>query len=188
MGLTAFIPISLFRLVQSTDCGQLYGIIKANSTFLITVTLLGDEDCGSLPSSPSFSSPNNTAGEEDVPVMTVLFSGITYLGSSSVDAPISEIEANRKMHVLKEQAVGSEPIPVVLSVPVANSGCIVLKDPKTDQPMATFSIKTILFCARGNAEVLLDCFCFNVRNKRSGLFQCHVFRTDTLEIVSITCP
>jgi hypothetical protein len=116
--------------------------------------------------------------------MSVLFSGITYLGSSSVDAPISEIEANRKMHVLREQAEGTEPIPVILSVPLTNHGSVILRDPKTDQPMATHPIKLILFCARGNAEVLLDCFCLNVKNKRSGLYQCHVFRCEMQDSVS----
>jgi len=102
-----------------------------------------------------------------------------------VDAPVSEIEANRKMHVLKDQAAGTEPIPVVLTVPVMNLGSVVLKDPKSDQPMATYAVRQILFCARGNAEVLLDCFCLNVRNKRSGMYQCHVFKCGSNQEVSV---
>ena len=116
--------------------------------------------------------------------MSVMFGGMTYLGSASVDAPISEIEANRKMHILKEQATGTEPIPVVLSIPMTNHGSVTLKDPKTEMPMANYPIKTILFCARGNAEVLLDCFCLNVKNKQSGMYQCHVFRCEDMDEVS----
>ena len=150
---------------------------------------LGDEDLSpserrSVSSLPTPLTPLTPLSDE-APVMSVLFSGISYLGSSSVDAPISEIEANRKMNILKEQAAGTEPIPVVLSIPLTNHGNVILKDPKTDQPMATYTIKQILFCARGNAEVLLDCFCLNVKNRRSGMYQCHVFRCDIVDAVSI---
>lgn len=108
--------------------------------------------------------------------MSILFSGIAYLGSSSVDAPVSEPEANRKMYILKQQAESTEPIPVTLAIPSNNEGTVVVRDPETDQPLATFRVKMILFCARGNAEALMDCFCLNVRHKRSGMYHCHVFR------------
>ena len=91
------------------------------------------------------------------------------------------------MHILKEQSTGTEPIPIVLAVPLTNRGSVVLKDPKTDQTMASYPIKFILFCARGNAEILLDCFCLNVKNKRSGMYQCHVFRCDIVDAVSASC-
>lgn len=118
---------------------------------------------------------------EDQPSMSILFSGVTYLGSSSVDAPISEPEANRKMAILKQQAAASEPIHVVLSIPVSNDGIVYMNDPNTDQPLATFAVKNILFCARGNAEDMHDCFCLNVRHKRSGIYHCHVFRCRIME-------
>ena len=116
--------------------------------------------------------------------MSVLFSGVTYLGSSSVDAPISEVEANRKMFILKQQAAMSEPIPVILSIPMSNEGSVMLKDPQSEQPLATFQVKMILFCARGNAHELVDCFCLNVRHKRSGIYHCHVFKCGIPEAVS----
>ena len=56
------------------------------------------------------------------PVPCVLFDGVHYLGSSTVDAPVSENEANRKMTILKEQAAQS--IPVTLSIPTNNTGQI----------------------------------------------------------------
>ena len=124
------------------------------------------------------------ATSPDQPPMSILFSGVFYLGSSTVDAPISETEANRKMNILHEQALTSHPMPVILSVPVTNEGSVLLKDPKTDQPLTSFPIRTILFCARGNDETLQDCFCLNVKHKRSGTYHCHVFRCEIMEAVS----
>lgn len=124
---------------------------------------------------------------DDHPSMSILFSGVIYLGSSSVDAPISETEANRKMFILKQQAATTEPIPVVLSIPTTNEGTVYLKDPESDQPLTTFPVKMILFCARGSTENLFDCFCLNVRHKRSGIYHCHVFRCEILEAVSHSC-
>ena len=124
------------------------------------------------------------ADSPDHPAMSILFSGVFYLGSSTVDAPISETEANRKMNILHEQALTSHPMPIILSVPITNNGSVLLKDPKTDQPLTTFPIKMILFCARGNGN-LQDCFCLNVRHKRSGTYHCHVFRCEIMEAVSL---
>ncbi len=118
------------------------------------------------------------------PSMSILFSGVIYLGSSSVDAPISETEANRKMYILKQQAATAEPIPVILSIPTTNDGTVYLKDPDSDQPLTTFPIRMILFCARGSTDTMFDCFCFNVRHKRSGTYHCHVFRCEIPEAVS----
>ena len=120
----------------------------------------------------------------DQPSMSILFGGVFYLGSSTVDAPISETEANRKMNILHEQALTSHPMPVILSVPITNDGSVLLKDPKTDQPLTKFPVKMILFCARGNDDNLQDCFCLNVRHKRSGTYHCHVFRCEIMEAVS----
>ena len=151
----------------------------------------GDEDGGSesgnvfrtnSPLPPGLDSPCSL---EDQPSMSILFSGIAYLGSSSVDAPVSEPEANRKMYILKQQAESTEPIPVTLAIPSNNEGTVVVRDPETDQPLATFRVKMILFCARGNAEALMDCFCLNVRHKRSGMYHCHVFRCGIPEAVSV---
>ena len=137
-----------------------------------------------LPPSPLPPGIDSPVPLDDQPSMSILFSGVTYLGSSSVDAPISETEANRKMIILKQQASASEPIPIVLSIPTSNDGTVYLKDPETDHPLTTFPVKMILFCARGNMEDYFDCFCLNVRHKRSGIYHCHVFRCEIIEAVS----
>ena len=133
---------------------------------------------------PSPLPPGTESPLEEQPTMSILFSGVFYLGSSTVDAPISETEANRKMNILHEQALTSHPMPIILSVPISNEGSVLLKDPKTDQLLTTFPVKMILFCVRGGDESLQDCFCFNVRHKRSGTHHCHVFRCDIMEAVS----
>ena len=149
----------------------------------------GDDDMGGRTPTfplmtPSPLPPGTDSPLGDQPAMSILFSGVFYLGSSTVDAPISETEANRKMNILHEQALTSHPMPVILSVPVTNDGSVLLKDPKTDQPLTTFLVKMILFCARGNDESLHDCFCLNVRHKRSGTYHCHVFQCEIMEAVS----
>ena len=113
----------------------------------------------------------------------VLFSGIYYLGSSTVDAPVSETEANRKMTVLKNQA--GEPIPIILSIPEDNDGSIVLKDPSSNQALVAFFIRHVLFCARGQQDTdLSDCLAINVLHKRSGMYHCHIFRCELPDAVS----
>ncbi len=146
---------------------------------------VGDETGGDvypLPCSPSMT-PSPTLLGEHAP-MSILFGGITYLGCSSVDAPVSEVEANRKMYTLKMQAASSQPMPVIISIPMSNDGNVMLKDPESEQPLSIFAVKMILFCARGNAEKLLDCFCLNVKHKRSGIYRCHAFKCDIPEAVS----
>ena len=135
---------------------------------------------------PHLSGLNSPSLLEDQPVMSILFNGVMYLGSSSVDAPISEVEANRKMSILKQQAAESKPIPIVLSIPVSNDGNVIMKDPASEQPLTSFQVKRILFCARGGSDDLNDCFCLNVKHQRSGTYHCHVFRCDITEAVSIT--
>ena len=113
------------------------------------------------------------------------FTGINYLGSSTVDAPVSETEANRKMLVLKTQA--GQSIPIILSVPYHNGGSIVLRDPQSNQTMVAFLVRHVLFCARGHvASDLSDCFAINVLHKRSGVYNCHVFQCAIPDAVS-TC-
>ena len=113
----------------------------------------------------------------------VFFNGIHYLGSSTVDAPVSETEANRKMSVLKTQA--GQPIPIILQIPHNNQGDIMLKDPSTNQILTAFPIRHVLFCARGNIDSSLnDCLALNVVHKRSGVYHCHVFLCEIPEAVS----
>ena len=133
------------------------------------------------PVSPTVSlSPNVSKGQSHE---GIFFSGIRYLGSSTVDAPVSETEANRKMGVLKSQT--GQPMPIILQIPPNNDGNIMLKDPSTDQILTAFSIKHVLFCARGDINSNLnDCLALNVIHKRSGVYHCHVFLCEIPEAVS----
>ena len=142
----------------------------------------------SLPSpTPSSSSSSSSLQPELFKTQSqegVSFNGIQYLGSSTVDAPVSETEANRKMSILKSQA--GQPIPIILSIPSNNAGNIVLKDPATNQILAAFCIKHVLFCARGEVDSdLHDCMALNVLHKRSGVYHCHVFICTIQEAVSL---
>ena len=53
---------------------------------------------------------------------TVMFTGVTYLGSATVNAPRSETEISRNMAVLNEQT--QMVIPVTLSVPATSEGTV----------------------------------------------------------------
>ena len=53
---------------------------------------------------------------------TVVFTGVTYLGSATVNAPRSETEISRNMAVLNEQT--QMVIPVTLSVPATSEGIV----------------------------------------------------------------
>ena len=112
-----------------------------------------------------------------------VYRGVIYLGSTTVNAPISEVEANRKIGILKKHSDAAQAIPVNLLVPTMSTGKVALKDPETDQPLATFPVKTILFCVRGASPDMLDCFAFNVRHKTSGIFHCHVFQCENAQEV-----
>ena len=91
-----------------------------------------------------------------------VYRGVIYLGSTTVNAPISEVEANRKIGILKKHSDAAQAIPINLLVPTMSTGKVTLKDPETDQPLAMFPVKTILFCVRGASPDMLDCFAFNV--------------------------
>ena len=52
----------------------------------------------------------------------IVFTGVTYLGSASVNAPRSEVEINRNMAVLNDQSQMA--IPVTLEVPSTSEGTV----------------------------------------------------------------
>jgi len=131
-------------------------------------------------SSPTLSA--STSLEQYEPAS--IYRGVIYLGSTTVNAPISEVEANRKIAILKVHSDAAQAIPINLLVPTMSTGRVILKDPEQDQPLAMFQVKTILFCVRGRAPDLLDCFAFNVRHKTSGIFHCHVFQCENPQEVS----
>ena len=122
--------------------------------------------------------------EDDLEEHTV-FNGLTYLGSSTVDAPMSPSEANNKMTTFKEQH--AQAIPVNLSIPQTNAGKMVMLDPHSNTPLAVFYIKTVLLCVRGQDLGVSDCMCINVRHRKSQTFHCHVFLVHSEETVRGRC-
>ena len=141
-----------------------------------------DSSLGTTPASPT-DSISSIAIDLSMAHHTngISYTGIQYLGSSTVDAPVSETEANRKMHILKSQCV--QTIPVTMLVPTDNNGSIVLKDPTSDQVLVAFFIRHVLFCARGQQDTeLSNCIAINVLHKRSGLYHCHIFTCDISEV------
>ena len=129
-----------------------------------------------------FTGPSSPSAD-DIPEIQHIFSGLTYLGSSAVDAPMSASEANSKMSTFKEQY--AQAIPVNLSIPQTNSGRVIMLDPVTDQSLAVYHVKTVLLCVRGQELDIINCFCFNVKNRKTSTFHCHVFMCNTEELVCV---
>jgi hypothetical protein len=135
---------------------------------------------------------------------SIIFHGVTYLGSASINAPRSEEELNRNMAILNEQSKMS--IEVTLSVPENATGVVRLLDPQTELEIISYRIPQILFCARGlSNSPLACCWAFttsrvttstnsgqsqpNGNNGENGkvqqelLYQCQVFRCDNQETI-----
>lgn len=104
-----------------------------------------------------------------------LFSSITYLGSSTVNAPVSDTELKRTMSVLKQQSRVT--IDIVLSVGASFNGAVKLLDPFSKTVIATYQLQKILFCGRGDDDSNeADCFAFNICHGSQDIFHCHAFR------------
>lgn len=121
--------------------------------------------------------------DEEADENAVEFGKVTYLGSSTVDAPVSEIELKRTMTILREQSQVT--IDVVLIIGSTSEGKIRLVDPETMTDIATYKVQKILFCGRGDADgEEKDCFAFNTVHGEPDIFHCHVFRCLEPEMVS----
>lgn len=128
----------------------------------------------------SSSHPGHSDDESDD--NAILFDGITYLGSSTVNAPVSEIELKRTMSILREQTEVT--IDVLLYVGSTSESLIRLKEPGSQADIATYRIQRILFCGRGDVEGKeRDCFAFNTVHGDSDIFHCHVFKCEDPEKV-----
>ena len=105
-----------------------------------------------------------------------IFSSITYLGSTTVNAPVSDTELKRTMAILKEQSRVA--VEVVLSVSISFDGFVKLLDPQNKTVIATYELQKILFCGRGDdGGNEQDCFAFNTcHDNGAHIFHCHVFR------------
>eukprot|EP00117_Sycon_ciliatum_P035215 scpid28342/ scgid26743/ Rab GTPase-activating protein 1; GAP and centrosome-associated protein; Rab6 GTPase-activating protein GAPCenA len=107
-----------------------------------------------------------------------LFEGLTYCGHCTVDAPISQTEANRAMNMLRKQP--QESMSVLVSVPVTSDGSVRLIDRDSGLELTNYPIRSVLFCARGTRENnARDCMAFTVAHRQgSGVFYCHVLKAD----------
>lgn len=123
----------------------------------------------------------------DVDQECTKFSGVTYLGAATINAPKSEAEIQRNMSILNEQS-SEQGIKVAVSVPSSSQGVVVLYDANTESVMTRYEIHRILFYARGAADTNeASCFAFTWSHgdtQESAIFQCHVFRCDIPEAVS----
>jgi hypothetical protein len=114
-----------------------------------------------------------------------LFSSITYLGSSTVNAPVSDTELKRTMAILKQQSRVA--MNIILSVGSSFKAEVKLLDPENRTVIATYQLQKILFCGRGDDDGNeADCFAFNICHSRNDIFLCHVFRC--LESAAVSEP
>lgn len=127
---------------------------------------------------------------EDVQQECTNFDGICYLGSAAINAPKSESEIQRNMAILNEQSSEQVIMKVSVSVPSSSEGIVVLREASTQQVIARYEIHQILFYARGVADTPeASCFAFTWSHgdsQETAIFQCHVFRCDIPEAVSIS--
>ncbi|KAK7066764.1 Rab GTPase-activating protein 1 [Halocaridina rubra] len=116
-----------------------------------------------------------------------IFNRVMYLGAASINAPRSEAEIQRNMHILNAQAQ-EQALEVSVSVPSNSEGCVIIYDATSGTEMTRFKIDSILFCARGKLETTeARCFAFTSSHgetQESAIFQCHVFRCQIPEAVA----
>lgn len=140
---------------------------------------------------PDISSASDEEAEEsisDVDQDCTIFAGVTYLGAAAINAPKSEAEIQRNMAILNEQST-DQGIKVSISVPSTSQGIVVLYDAATNSVISRYEIHRILFYARGAIDTPeTSCFAFTWSHgdsQESAIFQCHVFRCDIAEAVTI---
>lgn len=132
--------------------------------------------------------PDNSDEEvSDVDQDCTIFSGVTYLGAATMNAPKSESEVHRNMAILNEQT-SEQGIKVSVSIPITSHGIVVLYDANTNYVIARYEINRILFYAHGAPDTTENnCFAFTWSHGEppdSAIFQCHVFRCDIAEAVN----
>ncbi|KAG5896484.1 hypothetical protein JTB14_005864 [Gonioctena quinquepunctata] len=132
----------------------------------------------------------DSSSEEDcsnVDQECTIFSGVTYLGAATINAPKSEAEIQRNMAILNEQSI-DQGIKISVSVPSSSQGLVVLYDANTHSVISRYEIHRILFYARGSVGCPeAGCFAFTWSHgdtQESAIFQCHVFRCEISEAVS----
>ncbi|XP_037044967.1 rab GTPase-activating protein 1-like isoform X2 [Bradysia coprophila] len=125
----------------------------------------------------------------DIDQDCTIFSGITYLGAATINAPKSEVEIHRNMSELNSISdANSVGLKVSVSVPSCSEGLVVLHDQNTNAVIAHYEIQRILFYARGSVNSADQaCFAFTWSHgdsQESAIFQCHVFKCNIPEAVT----
>lgn len=120
----------------------------------------------------------------DIDQECTIFSGVTYLGATRINAPKSEKEILQK--VAEMNASSPLGMKVSVSIPTRSEGLVVLKESET--VVATYEVQRILFFARGPAgSVNQACFAFtwsHGESQETASHQCHVFRCNIPEAVN----
>ncbi|XP_023018200.1 GTPase activating protein and centrosome-associated isoform X2 [Leptinotarsa decemlineata] len=133
--------------------------------------------------------PDASSEEEcsNVDQECTIFSGVTYLGAATINAPKSEAEIQRNMAILNEQSI-DQGLKISVSVPSSSQGLVVLYDANSHSVISRYEIHRILFYARGSIDTSeAGCFAFTWSHgdtQESAIFQCHVFRCEISEAVS----
>ena len=140
-------------------------------------------DASTTPSTYEEDATAAAATSETTEQCTV-FDRVTFIGSSPVDAPVSEVETKRTVETLRRRANASDFVAVKLSVPSSSDGSLKLYDDETGLQLAKHDIRNVLFCARSNEVGLDDCLAFTTGHRKSGTFRCHVFRAADRDAVS----
>ncbi|XP_052896058.1 rab GTPase-activating protein 1-like isoform X1 [Anopheles moucheti] len=147
------------------------------------------------------------AGETDEELSDIdqdctIFSGVTYLGASRINAPKSEREILQKVAEMNGggdggcgdgscTGTGSDSplgLKVSVSVPTCSEGLVVLYDCESHGVVATYEVQRILFFARGPVgSTDQACFAFtwsHGESQETAVHQCHVFRCNIPEAVT----
>uniref|UniRef100_A0A182MDF6 Rab-GAP TBC domain-containing protein n=1 Tax=Anopheles culicifacies TaxID=139723 RepID=A0A182MDF6_9DIPT len=144
------------------------------------------------------------AGETDEELSDIdqdctIFSGVTYLGASRINAPKSEREILQKVTEMNGGGDGASTGPcsgsdsplglkVSVSVPTCSEGLVVLYDCESHAVVATYEVQRILFFARGPVgSADQACFAFtwsHGESQETAVHQCHVFRCNIPEAVT----
>ncbi|XP_049541657.1 rab GTPase-activating protein 1-like [Anopheles darlingi] len=142
----------------------------------------------------------------DIDQDCTIFSGVTYLGASRINAPKSEREILQKVSEMNtgggSSSSSSNRMPpsvnggndsplglkVSVSIPNCSEGLVVLYDCESHSVVATYEVQRILFFARGPiGSVDQACFAFTWSHGESqdtAVHQCHVFRCNIPEAVT----
>ncbi|XP_050090217.1 rab GTPase-activating protein 1-like isoform X1 [Anopheles aquasalis] len=141
----------------------------------------------------------------DIDQDCTIFSGVTYLGASRINAPKSEREILQKVSEMNTGGGGTTSsnrmppslnggnesplgLKVSVSIPNCSEGLVVLYDCESHSVVATYEVQRILFFARGPVgSVDQACFAFTWSHGESqdtAVHQCHVFRCNIPEAVT----